>query len=106
MFGLGHAWVWYCSVGCGGVEPGVEEEDEEGAGLRGGAGGGGGATSAGGGGGGTSPTSEIYIQSVGKLCFTIFLKPSIKVSSIYQVLFCLVSSKWGGKLKKRNRCDN
>ncbi len=27
-------WVWYCSVGCGRVEPG-EEEDEEEAGLRG-----------------------------------------------------------------------
>jgi hypothetical protein len=64
MFGLGHAWVWYCSVGCGGVEPGVEE-DEEGAGLRGGAGGGGGATSAGGGGGGwASPTSEIWYNQL------------------------------------------
>ncbi len=34
--GARSTWVWYCSVGCGGVEPG-EEEDEEEAGLRGGA---------------------------------------------------------------------
>jgi hypothetical protein len=92
MFGLGHAWVWYCSVGCGGVEPGVEEE-EEGAGLRGGAGGrGGGATSAGGGGGGASVTSEIYNKL--EILLQHFLETE-NIGAIYQVLFCLVSSKWG-----------
>ncbi len=66
------------------------EEDEEGAGLRGGAGGGGGATSAGGGGGGrASPTSEIYNQL--KNSASPFSRN--RVDAIYQILFCLVSSK-------------